>query len=103
MFASDKNNKYGIGLIMNADGTYCSELSYDDGDGVVQKHPEQVLAERVATFYSKAKRQIQMSIFRSQQLLPSTQLIEHDGTQYIQLSQEIDYQEEAITLNIIEK
>ena len=103
IFASDKNNKYGIGLIMNADGTYCSELSYDDGDGITQKHPEQVLAERVATFYSKAKRQIQMSIFRSQQLLPSTQLIEHDGTEYMQLSQEIDYQEEAITLNIIEK
>lgn len=103
IFASNKNNKYGIGLIMNADGTYCSTLSYNDGQGTTVEHPEQVLADRVAAFYSKAKRQIQMSIFRSQPLLPSTQLIEHDGTNYMQLSQEIDYQEEIVTLNIIEK
>lgn len=52
IFATDNNNGYGFGIIMNPDGGYCQEVDYDDGQGNTRERPEIRLAERVINYYN---------------------------------------------------
>lgn len=51
IFATDNNNGYGFGIIMEPDGWYCQKVNYDDGQGIVQQRPEVRLAERIINYY----------------------------------------------------
>ena len=53
IFASDNNNQFGCGIILNADGSYCSGISYTDG---TTQHPEQHTVNRMGTFYNQTRR-----------------------------------------------
>lgn len=65
IFASDNNNQFGSGIIMNADGSYCQTLTYSDGNTA---HPEQHTVDRMAAFGSSVRRCI------------STDLLTHNGS-----------------------
>lgn len=54
IFASDNNMEYGLGLLMNPDGTFMATAPYNNTD----KHPEQQLADRVASYWEDSKREI---------------------------------------------
>ena len=55
IYASDNNMEYGYGLIINpSDGSFVETVGY----GNQQEHPEQHLANRVATFWQSSKRQV---------------------------------------------
>lgn len=47
IFATDKKNAFGHGLILNPNGSYCDGISYVSGG---RQHPEQNLANRMAAF-----------------------------------------------------
>lgn len=47
IFASDDLNAFGLGIIMNYDGTYCNHVSYIYSDGVENSRPEQHLLNRI--------------------------------------------------------
>jgi hypothetical protein len=48
IFASYNNNSFGLGIIMNEDGSYCETLSYGENGSGISAHPEQYLADRIA-------------------------------------------------------
>lgn len=54
IYASDNNMKYGYGLLMNADGTFLEKVAYNG----TNEHPEQHLANRVATYWQQSKRMV---------------------------------------------
>ena len=59
IFASDNNNQFGCGIILNADGSYCSGLAYPDGS---TQHPEQHVANRMGTFYAQTRRLLAIDV-----------------------------------------
>lgn len=59
IFASDNNNQFGCGIILNADGSYCSDIDYTDG---TTQHPEQHTVDRMGTYYSRTRRMIHTDV-----------------------------------------
>jgi hypothetical protein len=47
IFASDQMNAFGLGIIMDYDGSYCDKVDYTYSDGVEHSHPEQHLLNRI--------------------------------------------------------
>ena len=68
IFASDNNNAFGYGIIMNTDDTYCQKLTYTYSDQTKQEHPEQHFVDRVAAFGNSVK------------MLPTLDLISENRT-----------------------
>ena len=63
IFASDNNMDYGYGLLINPDGTFMDKARYgndlsDPSQHNKLEHPEQHLANRVATYWMKSRRQV---------------------------------------------
>lgn len=58
IFATDNNNQPGLGLIMNPDGSYCTEVQYN---GQTDR-PEHGLASRMAYFGSSVKRKYMLDL-----------------------------------------
>ena len=54
VYASDNNMKFGFGLVMEPNYSYMEEATY----GTQSDHPEQHFADRIANFWSSAKRVI---------------------------------------------
>ena len=54
----DPNLKRGYGLVVNSDYSFLETMTY----GNVTKHPEQHLVDRVARYWSNAKRSIHASL-----------------------------------------
>ena len=52
IFASDDNDQFGAGIILNPDGSYCSGLEYSDG---TTQHPEQHTVDRMGSFGAKVR------------------------------------------------
>lgn len=52
IFASDNNNNFGFGTIINTDNTYVETIEYNGND----EHPEQHLANRVVNFWNRSRR-----------------------------------------------
>jgi hypothetical protein len=59
IFATDNNNQFGCGIILNADGSYCSGIAYPDG---TTQHPEQHTVNRMGTFYQRTRRLIHTEV-----------------------------------------
>ena len=52
VYASDNNMKFGFGLVMEPNYSYMEEATY----GTQSDHPEQHFADRIATYWSAARR-----------------------------------------------
>lgn len=55
IFASDNANAFGIGVIMNADGSYCSSVSYSLSGGAFTERPEEHLLNRMVARGAETK------------------------------------------------
>ena len=60
IFASDNNMEYGYGLLMNANGTFMASAPYVAGTSA--QHPEQHLANRVASYWSQSRRRMKADL-----------------------------------------
>ena len=58
-YASDNNMKYGFGLVMNPDYSYMAWAYYN---GVALEIPEQHYADRIANFWSSARRMLTVDL-----------------------------------------
>lgn len=58
IFASDNNMEYGYGLLMNANGSFMENAPYSEGNEI----PEQHLANRVADYWSSARKRMTMEL-----------------------------------------
>ena len=47
IFASDQMNAFGLGIIMDYDGSYCDKVDYTYSGGLEHSHPEQHLLNRI--------------------------------------------------------
>lgn len=64
IFASEKESEPNYGIVLNANGSYASTISYDG----VDEHPEQHFVNRVTSYWATSKRKIEAN------------LLTHDGT-----------------------
>jgi hypothetical protein len=58
IFASDNNMQYGLGLVMNEDDSFMQTAQYPSAFD----HPEQHLADRVARYWSKPRRCLNVEV-----------------------------------------
>lgn len=55
IFASANGNAFGLGIIMNRNGSYCEGIDYVYSGGRSVEHPEQHLADRIARYGSRPR------------------------------------------------
>ena len=59
IFASDNNMEYGYGLLTNSNGTFMQTAPYTGTNG---EHPEQHLANRVASYWQRSRRRMKADL-----------------------------------------
>lgn len=59
ILASDNNNQFGSGIVMNSDGSYCQTLTYSSG---ASQHPEQNTVDRMAAFGAVSRRCLNLEV-----------------------------------------
>ena len=103
IFATDNGNAAGYGIIMNEDGTYCSEVEFVEEGGSYTDHVEQYVADRISWFGRKLRRKV-TGCFRSSEIPEITPLKRcgMDGSTYYPVSISRDWGEDETTLTIIE-
>jgi hypothetical protein len=89
---------FGFGLVMNADYTFMQKAQH----GSTQQEPEQVVADRVASFWSKARKMLRTQL-QSQdiEVTPRTLVNINDGT-YYPLSISHDWRDDVVELLMVE-
>lgn len=108
IFASDNNMEYGYGLLLDANGNILPTVQYG-GSALNQQHPEQHLANRVATFWNTAKRMIDaelMSYYGSAataavSVEPHTK-VTIDGNIFTPLAIGRDWRDDIVRLSLLE-
>ena len=101
IFASDNNMEYGYGLIMNANGSFMEKAQYGGVDN--SQHPEQHLANRVATYWASSRRKI-IADFRTNtipEVSPQYKLT-IDGTQLHPIAISRDWRNDVVRLSMLE-
>lgn len=101
IFASDNNMEYGYGLIMNANGSFMEKAQY--GGVANSQHPEQHLANRVATYWASSRRKI-IADFRTNtipEVSPQYKLT-IDGTQLHPIAISRDWRNDVVRLSMLE-
>jgi hypothetical protein len=58
IFATDNGNQFGLGLLLNPDGSYCTEVTCDG----LQQRPEQFLADRMARWGNHVRRSLALNL-----------------------------------------
>lgn len=98
-FASDNNMKYGYGVIINPDGTLMETAPYGNN----LEHPEQHLANRVASQWATVRRNITADLFKS--AIPSItprNLVTLDGTTMHPVSISHEWRDDVTRISLIE-
>lgn len=100
IFASDNNMKFGHGLLMLPNGNYLSTLSYGSG---AAEHPEQHLANRVASFWTQNKRMI-IAELRTNTIADITpqHKVTLDGTICHPIAISRNWRDDITTLNLLQ-
>ncbi len=109
IYASDNNMKYGYGLILNPEGTYMEKARYghDISDPDVHNklyHPEQHLADRVASFWAQSKRQVTTEL-RTDAVTAITprHLVTLDGSVFNAAAISREWADDVTKLTLLEK
>lgn len=101
IFATDNGLEYGHGLIMSPLGSWVVTVPY----GSSQEHPEQHLANRVASFGRKARRMLTMEL-RSDAtnvgFVTAEKKVSFGGTLYYALAIGGDWRDDIVKLTLIE-
>lgn len=103
IFASDNNNAFGYGIIMNIDDTYCQELTYTYSNGDSQEHPEQHFVNRVTAFGNSVKRLLTLDLIsiNTTYITPWTKCL-LGGKYYYPMSFKRNWRDDITTVQLIE-
>lgn len=84
IFATDRNNPHGFGVIMTAGGAYADGVEYSTSGGSQQEHPEQHLVDRIAAYGSTVKKVLSVGILNEDlaPVSPATKMTDENGTTY---------------------
>lgn len=77
IFATDNNNAFGNGIVMEEDGSYCQGLNYS---GFIRR-PEQRLADRIAAYGARTHRMLELEV-DSNDITPATLMLEGTSVFY---------------------
>lgn len=105
IFASDNLMKYGYGLIINPNGTFMETARYgNDLNNPTQEHPEQHLADRVASFWAQSKRQVTTEL-RADAVTAITprHLVTLDGSVFNAAAISREWADDVTKLTLLEK
>jgi len=99
IFASDNNMEYGYGLLLDADGNIISTVEYNGND----EHPEQHLANRVATYWATAKRMIASELLVNNigDITPQTKVI-MDSTNFTPIALSRNWRDDVLNLTLLQ-
>lgn len=102
IFASDNNMEYGYGLLLDANGNIISTVNY----GGTPQHPEQHLANRVATYWNTAKRMLDLNVMANHigAVTPHTKvtLSTESGQTFIPLAISHNWHDDVVKLTLIQ-
>jgi hypothetical protein len=103
IFASDNNNAFGYGIIMNIDDTYCQELTYTYSNDDSQEHPEQHFVNRVTAFGNSVKRLLTLDLIsiNTTNITPWTKCL-LGGKYYYPMSFKRNWRDDITTVQLIE-
>lgn len=102
IFASDNHMKYGFGLIMNFDGSFMDTAQYGNNQSNKQ-HPEQHLANRVASYWAATKRMLRVELRTDAITEPlPTQKVIIDGTTMNAVSVSREWRDDVTTLTLLQ-
>ena len=100
ILASDDDNQYGTGLIMNPDGSYCSMLTYADN---TQQHPEEHTVNRMAAFGSQVRSSLRLPLrMDSVAEITPTSKCSVEGNTYHPISINKDWRDDIETITLLE-
>lgn len=102
IFASDSNNQYGTGIIMNEDGSYCQTIEYANGE---EDHPEQHKVNRMAAFGSSVRRLVKTEMLKEgtnvSSISPRTKCT-LDGTRFHPIAINHEWRDDVEGITMIE-
>lgn len=100
-YASDNNMEYGYGLVMDADYSYMTGARYGD---LVLQHPEQHFANRIANFWSTARRLLTVDL-RTEQvgtITPRSHLVTAAGAHFRTLAISHNWRDDVTNVKMIQ-
>lgn len=101
IFASDNNLDYGFGLLLDPeDGTFVETVPY----GIAQEHPEQHLANRVASFLERSRRMLDINVISTYaaNVTPSTYITIGNPQHYHPLAISHQWWDDVTNISMIE-
>lgn len=108
IFASDNNMEYGYGLLTNANGTFMQTAPYNAGSS--PEHPEQHLANRVASYWQRSRRRMKADL-QSQATISNVAILDAvtpgvllslDGSTCHPLAISHDWRDDVTTVTMLE-
>ena len=100
IYASDNNNSFGFGTLINTDGSYMNTISYNGSAAI---HPEQHLADRVTAYWAAAKRKLAVELRADRISEPSPMnRVKIDSTTGHPIAISHDWRDDATILTIME-
>ena len=102
IIASDNHMVYGFGLLMNADGSFCETVQYNNNQSNLQ-HPEQHLANRVTSYWASTKRRLSAEL-RSNAISEPTPAnkVTMDGNTFHAIAIGHDWRDEITKLTLLQ-
>ena len=101
-YASDNNMKYGYGLVMDADYAYMLGARY--GGSLTLEHPEQHYADRIANFWSSARRMLTVDL-RTElmgSITPRSHLVTTVGSHFRTLAISHNWRDDVTNVKMIQ-
>ena len=97
-FASNDENDYGTGIIMEPSGAYCSGIVFS---GSTPEHPEQHYASMIAAHGASTKKKLSIDVDSSVNDIDAKDLCSYSGT-YFPSSINHDYWDDISTITLLE-
>ena len=108
IFSTENYMKFGAGSVLNSDGyfagwNYTEHREAQPEHGTGDTYPEQHLVDRVASFWSRARRKIDCElIYNPAKVISPLTPIRVDGTKLYPLSISRDWREDVVSITAIE-
>ena len=101
-YASDNNMEYGYGLVMDADYAYMIGARY--GGSLTLEHPEQHYANRIANFWSSARRMLTVDLRTEQvgSITPRAHLVTAGGSHFRTLAVSHNWRDDVTNVKMIQ-
>lgn len=101
-YASDNNMKYGYGLVMDADYAYMQGARY--GGSLTLEYPEQHFADRIANFWSSARRMLTVDLRTEQigSITPRSHLVTSVGSHFRTLAVSHNWRDDVTNIKMIQ-